>query len=87
VRHVLLAVPTFVVMFFLMNSIPRHAALFGYLLAPSGCGLRKAWKIAMIDPKFQVHPGKSRLKRRRLWRRWRRPKKVGRRGYGGDHQA
>jgi hypothetical protein len=30
------AAPTFVVMFFLMNSIPRHATLFGYPLAPSG---------------------------------------------------
>jgi ABC-type amino acid transport system permease subunit len=30
------AAPTFVVMFFLMNSVPRDAALWGYPVAPSG---------------------------------------------------
>jgi ABC-type arginine/histidine transport system permease subunit len=36
VVSIMRAAPTFVVMFFLMNSIPRHAALFGYPIAPTG---------------------------------------------------
>jgi hypothetical protein len=33
---VMRAAPTFVVMFFLVNAIPRHATLFGLPVAPSG---------------------------------------------------